>query len=267
MVNKILVPIDFSNYSFNAAEVAISLGHLYEADLVLYAIHGFNSINTELIKSDATEQKLYELEKQFDFTGLKVSRVFGEGNFVRSIQKFIPKRDVDLVVMGSHGLSGFNSAVLGSNALQLLRKAPCPIIVTKNRIHNFSLNKVVFISNFDDSNFPPFEQFIEMVLPFNTEIHLLNIDTPGFFSDSNTIVKPAMDKFQKYAEEKGFSCHSHRRNSSLIETGIYDFIDHVKPDLVVIPTHDRSALQRLFISSLTEAVINQVDVPTMALKF
>ncbi|MEZ5001698.1 MAG: universal stress protein [Chitinophagales bacterium] len=270
MINKILVPVDFSGYAINATEAAISLSRLYECQLIFYVV--VNDLppksTTEKSIDLGVEDKLNNLIGQFDYKGIEVEKVFssGKGEFIHAIQQYISNNAIDLVVMGSHGTSGPKNTAIGSNALKLIRDLPCPILVINEKVTNFGLNKIVFISNFDNDNLAPFQQILKMILPFKSELHLLNIDTPGFFKDSDTIMKPAMEAFQKHAEENGFICHAYRKSNTLIEQGINEFIEQVQPDMILIPTHKRSMLQRLFVSSLAEAVINHVGLPVMTMK-
>ncbi|MEZ5006899.1 MAG: universal stress protein [Chitinophagales bacterium] len=270
MINKILVPVDFSGHAVNATEAAISLARLYECELIFYVVVKDlpDNANVENGKALSIEDRLNNLIGQFDYHGLDINKVFssGKGDFIHAIEKYIANNNIDLVMMGSHGTSGPKNTAIGSNALKLIRSLPCPILIINERVINFGINRIVFISNFDNDNLAPFQQILKMITPFTSELHLLNIDTPGFFQDPDSIMKPAMETFQKYAEENGFICHSYRKSSGVVEQGINEFIEQVKPDMVLIPTHNRTMLQRLFVSSLAEAVINHVGVPVMTMK-
>ena len=260
MIDKILVPIDFSVSSEYANEVAVSLARLFGADIIYYFIEEDKPNEIDI------QQRVSNFTSKFHTTGLQVEKVFKKGVFVTSTVDYIHEQKIDLVVIGSHGMSGVNDLFLGSNTLKLMRKTPCPLIVVKERNQNFALNKIVFTSNFDNSNFGPFRTLIKLLQPFNAEIHLLNVDTPGFFKDGNTIMQPAIESFKSYAEENGFTCTTHRRTSRLVENGIHEFVKDVKPDLIVIPTSSKSALQRLFVSSVAEAVVMHADIPVMTMK-
>ncbi len=249
----------------NAVEVAISLTSLYDADLVLYGQIDSETAAIESKGGKSVKEKLDDLEKGFDFKDLDLIKEIGIGDFIETLDEYINENNVDLLVIGAHG-TGPDNTFLGTNAVKLMRKVACPTIIVKNRVENFALNKVVFVSNFNMSNLKPFKQLVKMILPFNSEIHLLKIETPTFFRELDLVVKPVMDIFQKYAEEHGSICHAYRHNHMLIEQGVDAFIKKVDPDLVAIATHERSYLQRLFVSSVAEALANHVGLPTMTIK-
>lgn len=264
MISKILVPVDFSEAAYNATEAAISMARLYDADLVFYFAESEAKIPNSI--EETIQEKIKQLEAKFDLKGIDVVKVFKKGDFISSVLSYIAEQKIDLVVMGSHGVQGINDLFIGSNTLKMMRSVSCPLLIIKGKIKNMALNKIVFASNFDNSNFAPFRTLIKMLLPFNSEIHLLNIDTPGFFGDGNIIMEPAIDAFKTYAEENGFICHAYRKSHTIIEQGINEFITKIKPDLVVIPTNEKSALKRLFVSSIAEAVVNHANIPAMTMK-
>jgi nucleotide-binding universal stress UspA family protein len=61
----------------------------------------------------------------------KVTRVVGEGDPVKAALKAIPENGVDLVVVGTRGLTGLHEIALGSVAHKMTVVAPCPVLVVK----------------------------------------------------------------------------------------------------------------------------------------
>ena len=266
MIREILIPTDFSKSAFYAAEVAVSMAELYEADLFFYAHIDEYDLMQNDVNLDYFKEKLNEFVGQFDCSHLKVSTQLGLGKFLPSINDYIKEKGIDLLVIGANGVSGSTNSTIGSTAVKLMRRVDCPTLIVKDRVQNLNLNKVVFVSNFDIENFKPYKELIHMLLPFNSDLHLLRVETPTLFRELDLILNPALEVFQKYAEAKGFNCNSYRKNHMLIEQGVNVFIEKVDPDLIVIPTHVRSSLQRIFISSVAEALIRTVGIPTMTIK-
>jgi len=147
---KILVPFDGSKFSEKALESAIEISKKFDASLYLLTILDVSSIRPpgallgsqkktmkksfELIKSVAkheAEKKLLEKSAICKKAGIVVQYDILEGVPSDMILKLIKKFDIDLVVMGSQGLSGFSKIkVLGSVSRKVSEIASCPVLIS-----------------------------------------------------------------------------------------------------------------------------------------
>ncbi|QDT31841.1 universal stress protein [Thalassoglobus polymorphus] len=152
MVNlkRILFPTDFSECAEAAAVYASDLASRYDAELqVLHVIHdvsldvpdfgmglafpGYLENLPQRRKeiSSAVKQSLELLISQFP-EGLKaVDSHMKFGNPISEILEFVETQDIDLIVMGTHGRTGFSHAILGSVAERVLRHAQCPVLTIR----------------------------------------------------------------------------------------------------------------------------------------
>lgn len=141
--NKILCPIDFSEYSDKAAFYAKELSKTFNSKL--YIIHiiyepaeftgfyvphiSFDKIKTE-IKSGA--QKLMDefINRNLkDFSNYEVVVTIGDP--AEEIVKFSEEKDIDLIVIGSQGKKGIEKVVFGSTAEKVVKRAKCPVMCIK----------------------------------------------------------------------------------------------------------------------------------------
>jgi len=139
---KILVGFDFSDHSKHAVANARELVKKYDAHLiVLYVIEQEiapayyeiwrTEVNREL--PEIKERARQALEQTLGEVGLDdiefdVEVGGGDGRAHQEIVKFIKDHDVDLVVLGTHGLSGIERVLLGSTTEKVVRIAPCPVL-------------------------------------------------------------------------------------------------------------------------------------------
>jgi nucleotide-binding universal stress UspA family protein len=124
-IRIILHPTDFSGGSRPALGVALALARSHRARLVLlYA--GPADLGPERVE-------LAHLKEQSDRAGIDVSveTRFGQGEPVTSIVLAARDLGCDLIVLGSHGRTGFGRFMLGSVAESVIREAPCPTLVVK----------------------------------------------------------------------------------------------------------------------------------------
>ena len=98
---------------------------------------------------NAAIKKLEDLMDEDYLDGLKVSEIVQFELAFDGILKISQKNDVDLIVMGSHGASGYKEMFIGSNAEKVVRNSEVPVCNFKKRRGNdFNVNNFVFASDF-----------------------------------------------------------------------------------------------------------------------
>jgi nucleotide-binding universal stress UspA family protein len=80
--------------------------------------------------ADATEKETKEDARRLDerLKGVEHEVVIGQGNIWEATAKLIKEKEIDMIVLGTHGRVGLGKALLGSVAEQILRQAPCPVL-------------------------------------------------------------------------------------------------------------------------------------------
>ena len=119
------------------------------------------------------------------------------------------KNEVDLIVMGSHGASGFKEMFIGSNAEKVVRNSEIPVLIIKKEAGDFEVKKFVFASDFADEIKKPFAKVVEFANKFDAELHLVMINTPSSFKPTH-IANEIMSSFIA-----GFNTPRHRAKASL----------------------------------------------------
>ena len=145
-LQKILIPVDFSEHSQKAIrygeELAVKFGaalqliHVVETQPIMYAEGGafpFES-NKEII-DHATDVLSKVQIKSGD--QVATSRTVVEGTAFLEIVRFAKENETDLIVMGTHGRGAIAHMLLGSVAEKVIRKAPCPVLVVRDEEHDF----------------------------------------------------------------------------------------------------------------------------------
>jgi nucleotide-binding universal stress UspA family protein len=134
-VKRILCPVDFSEFSRHALHHAIAVGQWYESEVtVLHVIANPPSIDLPPMPlADAERDRLMaELRRFVGQTppGLPMKLVVQEAPDIRlEILAQAAILNAELLVIGSHGRSGFERLLLGSVTEKVMRKAPCPVTV------------------------------------------------------------------------------------------------------------------------------------------
>jgi len=149
-IKKILVPIDFSDYSKSALKYAVNFCKDFNAEMILiYVVEpviyppdfsmgqiAIPSVNAEW--DERARQELDKLAKEQIPTGVTVKSIIKTGKPFIEIIDTAGELDVDLIIIATHGRSGVEHILFGSTAEKVVRKAPCPVLTLREPIKGFN---------------------------------------------------------------------------------------------------------------------------------
>lgn len=148
-IKKVLVPIDFSDYSKSALKYAISLTKIFNAEIILiYVVEpviyppdfSMGQIAIPTVTSEWDERAKEELNKlaKTEFTdAANVKTIVKTGKPFVEIIETAREENIDLIIIATHGHSGVEHILFGSTAEKVVRKAPCPVLTLREPIKGF----------------------------------------------------------------------------------------------------------------------------------
>ena len=136
-VKRILVPTDFSETSDAALEYASGLAQTFDAQLYLLHVPGKTGENFEADFpinqfEKVARERLETLVSQQEARELRPEYAMRIGTPSDEILRYADDRDIDLIVMGTHGRSGVAHMLLGSVAEKVVRGAMCPVLTVRH---------------------------------------------------------------------------------------------------------------------------------------
>jgi len=143
LFQNILVPFDLSNHSTGAFKVALDVAKKYQSKVTLLTClegdtwhHKYYDAraDSELIEKQkkVTKEHIEKLELLAEKNDISMkSRIMPSKSVVKDIVTFAKSGKYDLLVIGSHGRSGFDKWLLGSVANGVSQKATCPVLIVK----------------------------------------------------------------------------------------------------------------------------------------
>jgi len=273
-MKKILVPTDFSDHAEYALKVAAQIAKKNNGEIVLLhmlelphegsdAIGSGHDIPEIIFFKKKAEEKLDEIANSDILSGISVTQITKLERAFDGILNFSGKDEIDLIVMGSHGASGFKEMFIGSNTEKVVRHSETPVLVIKKDSDNFTVNNFVFASDFTDEAKKPFKKVIEFANEFNAKIHLLMVNTPNNFK-STSVAEKMINDFVATFDTNNYSTHIY--NDVNVEKGILHFAKSVNADLIGISTHGRKGLSHFFNGSISEDLVNHAKRPVVTFK-
>ena len=273
-MKKILVPTDFSKNAEYALKVAAQIAQKSNGEIIVLhmlelpmagndALSVSHEIPELMFFKNAAVAKLDNILEAEYLDGIEVSKLIQFEMAFDGIIKTGEKNNVDLIVMGSHGASGFQEMFIGSNTEKVVRNSNVPVLVIKHEDENFSAEKFVFASDFSDEIKKPFEKVVAFATKFGSHLHLVNINTPNNFK-STKVAQKTMDKFLEGFDLQNYSTHIY--NDVNVEKGILHFAKSINADLIGMSTHGRKGISHFFNGSISEDLVNHAKRPVITFK-
>jgi nucleotide-binding universal stress UspA family protein len=142
MTKNILVPYDFTNFGVIAFEKALEIAKKFDSKITLLTVVGSDIDTSGMDLARAQEahddeenkakENLNKIKDSNKYDNVDISvRIIHDPSVIKGILAFAESQKIDLIVMGSHGRSGFKKLVLGSVASGIATKASCPVLIAK----------------------------------------------------------------------------------------------------------------------------------------
>jgi universal stress protein A len=148
-LQQILVPTDFSECSQKAVEYALAFARQFGASLTLlhvlepvpypagsdYMLGEVQNLHAKI--EDEAHVRLMDLVRTGIEPDISAAPMIRIGIAWQEITEVARERDIDLIIIGTHGYTGLKHLVLGSTAEKVVRHAPCPVLTVREREHEF----------------------------------------------------------------------------------------------------------------------------------
>lgn len=152
-LKKVLVPIDFSDYSKSALRYAINFAKCFKAEMhLIYVVEpviyppdfsmgqiAIPSVNAEW--DERAKDELAKLAKSEIPEDVKVKTIIKTGKPFIEIIETAAEEDIDLIIIATHGHSGVEHILFGSTAEKVVRKAPCPVLTLREPVKGFKFKE------------------------------------------------------------------------------------------------------------------------------
>ena len=147
-VKKILLPTDGSEHSYEALRYASSFARQFNITVYILTVieihHSIYDVYADEITLDLQESKIASLVNQRLDETAKKAREFGVKDIItltrfgspyQEILNVAKEKEVDMIVLATHGRSGIAHFLVGSVTEKVIRTAPCPVLVVRPNVH------------------------------------------------------------------------------------------------------------------------------------
>ena len=272
-MKRILVPTDFSPQAENALKVAVQMAEKHDSEIYLFHTvelpsHLATAANTSALPESIyfiklTEKRFSDLMKRPYLEDVDITQTIGHDEIYDDILNAVKEKNIDLIVMGSHGASGFKEMFIGSNTEKVVRTSEIPVLVIKNEHEKFKVNDFVFATDFSEECRTPFSKAQKFADTLGAKIHLLYVNTPSGFKTSAD-AHEIMNNFIKGMGAENYTLNVY--NETSVEKGILNFTKENNYQLIGMSTHGRKGLSHFFNGSISEDLVNHANMPVVTFK-
>ncbi len=300
LYKTILVPTDFSKYADNAIRYAHALakangGAVHFAHVIdqrimdlagmegVYVSHGDLQLSVESMKQNA-EKRMGQLIAKSKALGLSATSHICQGRPVDELATIAKKIGADLIVIATHGRSGFDRLVLGSTCERLIRESTVPVMAIKHPEHDIvdadgtalHVSRILCPCDFSDFSHKAIPHAADLCKQFGATLVLMHVvdtwlDYPEFMpsvdlQNSPFLVEKAEESLKKTAAElSGIRCEI-KVQTGVPHRAITDAVTTEKIDLIVMTTHGRAGLPHFLLGSVAEKVARLAPCPVLTIR-
>jgi len=278
-IKKILVPVDFSDLSIKALIVANKVAQMFEARVTPVHVHvpvsemdepyalGMSSSlyqDLDKVQVNLSKSLTQTAEKHVSPAVLtKPEILFGNPS-----QSLIDKaNDFDIVIMSSHGRTGFSRFLLGSVAEKLLRLAPVPVMIIEDETGVGQFERILVTTDLSENSRAVFPLARTFAAKAGSKIHLLNVlsfEQVEMEDEEKVLESTRLEELEALVEEefKEFKDQLTYNVETAFTSPHEAILRHVRKydyNLVLMSTVGRTGIKHLMMGSTTTNVVRHVD--------
>jgi len=272
-MENILLLTDFSKNSLKAIDYALNLFkgnrcnfcilHVkssisYTSDDIM--VSGNESIYDLIVKDSKDELNgiAQNLKTRFKTEAYEFETIVDYDNLTDAINQVVKANAIDLIVMGTNGVTGAKEVVFGSNTINVIRQVSCPTLIVPDGFHFRRTKEILLPLDVQDTmSGNAFSNASKFAHRFSETIHVLRVD-PN--SENSTEEK---DKENLSYFIKDMNSEYHVVNDIPMRYVVDCYIQTHKIDLLVLLVQEESFLERFFMGSSTTKISNTIRVPLL----
>ncbi|MFD0798720.1 universal stress protein [Maribacter chungangensis] len=276
---RILLPTDFSENSYDAIQYALKTFKNVAAEFYLlhtymppvyhaeYLVGSPGLIGLGDAIREAAVENLKELKTRIEkehpndkhtFTYLaNLNTLTGE------IDRIVPDEKIDLIVMGTKGATGAKEILFGTNTVDIIKKASCPVLAVPPNFEYEVPKEILFPTDYEVAfKTAPLKILLTIARQHISSIEVLHVSNGYELTEKQLKNQERLD-----AELKGIAHLFHNVNNQEIITAINNFQLKHKMNLLVMVQNKHTFVERLFIEPVIKKIGFHITIPFMVLPY
>lgn len=289
VTKKVLIPVDFSDYSLKACEIGINYAHQLKAEVMI--MHAYFSpyfpsaipIGDTLAYQVNEEESVHHIMKrvQADMDNLcnLISRKMDAGEFPKVkydyiLREGLPEEEITayskeyhptLIVMGTRGTSQKEMDLIGSVTGEIIESNKTPVLAIPENTRFTDLKDVkhvAFATSFSQKDLVVFDKFMELMKGYDFQIHLFNVSTSK--DEWNEIRLTGVKEYFKKQYPESNITHTVLADGDLL-LAIEKFVRENQIEMITVSTQRRNIIARMFNPSIARKMLFHTDTTLLVM--
>ncbi|WP_350285336.1 universal stress protein [uncultured Croceitalea sp.] len=267
-MKNILVPVDFSENAENALHYAQVL--FDDLDCNFYLLHVDTLLNAQKTFSGVENAEnpkfrissLYKKVKQWSTNGHhRFHSIIEQGFFIETVKKQLLEKQIDLIVMGTKGVSGLREKVVGSNAGDVITKVQCNTLVIPKDVAFQVPLEIAFPTDFNIFYTHSILKSISEILQLDSgQIRIMNVSKKD--AQLNNEQKKNKEYLTDYVTESFSGRYSfHTITNRKVKAAIQCFVESRDIDMIIMVAKNLNFIQQILFDSIVEKISFHTTVP------
>lgn len=250
---RLLVPVDGSPQSIVAFKTALLYAEVYGAKLTTVHISE-NGISEAQLRDSL---KSYAGSMEYNF-------MHKNGTVHKEIIHAAKETDAELIIMGTHGVTGFQEFWMGSNAYKVVTQATCPVLTMKedSSVNAFKKIVVPIDTSFESRQKVP--AIISVARKFKSVVHVFGVSVDKD-KDAEYKVNSYMRQTMTAMHDAGIETVSEKKLGGNITDNTIQYAKSVQADLIVIMTEQELQLGSFFMGKFAQQMVNHSSIPVLSI--
>ncbi|MFN5223115.1 MAG: universal stress protein [Bacteroidota bacterium] len=274
LVNRILIPFDFSETAELSMEHGLFMAKLVKAEILLLHIVEQVSFTTAIsqalggvekkIESASIEKLQAYADQVHAKSGLTVTVRTEVGRVYRKINEVANDWKADLIIMGTHGAQGYQKFSLGTNTSRVVQESPCPVLSVQTHATGLGFKKIVLPidESVESRQKVPFAVGIAQF--YGAQIVLLGIIN---FSGEELVrrFKIKVEQVEDYVVNHGLDYETVYREGNDLAGITLRTSEELGADMLVIMTEQQPSITGFLLGTYATRVVNNSRIPVMSI--
>lgn len=276
-IRKILIPVDFSDTSLMALEHGWHMASLYNAQITLLHVIKPNLVyfSQEHMPLPLDIMKYQEENAQLQLDKLKqqarteyrleLETICQTGFVCSTIVSMADSLEADLIIMGTHGTSGFTERFIGSNAYKVVNDANCPVLTIQAHAEHKGFKDIVLPIDHSFYSRQKVVHAAEIAAHYGSRIHILGLSHVKDRAELNKL-NMKLEQTIDYLRIRNIPYDKQIKLGLNYAKVTMEYAEAIKADLIMIMTEWEEDLTGIFIGPFARQIVNHSKIPVMSIR-
>lgn len=276
-IEKILIPIDFSETSLLAIEHATFIAQLFKAELVLLHVvekhwEKFSIVVPEMRIArpddiiNSIEKRLESIASDIRSThGIKSICITANGTIFSEIISVSKEHKVDLIMLGTHGTSGVAEFFIGSNAYKVVTSADCPVISVQTHSQKLGFKDILLPIDDSAHSRQKVNHAIVLARQLSAKIHIVGLVDFEIDEELHKF-ELKLEQIEEYISKCNLTSTKEIIRGKNQATMTADYAKSIGADLIIIMTDQDENITGRLLGPYAQQIVNHSKIPVMSIQ-